>query len=163
LIRYFAGAVPSDVVGMIYIDPTDLTLSPTEEIAIFESIGAGAAARDAFYGLMERAMANASAPLRAEGAVVVSLLKRDLPARKLPELPNVSSTVILAGKTPFLPQGELPFDAKKYVEAMHQDRAVRLRGWVHGQGEFIVAPNAGHFVHAEAPEVVIEAIRRLVH
>jgi pimeloyl-ACP methyl ester carboxylesterase len=74
----------------------------------------------------------------------------------------VSSTVILAGKTPFLPQGELPFDAKKYVEAMHQDRAVRLRGWVRGQGEFIVAPNAGHFVHAEAPDLVIEAIQRLV-
>jgi len=162
LIRYFAGAVPSDVVGMLYIDPTDVTLSPSDEVAIFESIGAGAAARDAFYGLMERAMANATAPLRAEGAVVVSILKQDLPARKLPEQPNVSATVMLAGRAPFLPQGALPFDTKKYVAAMQQDRAARLRTWVRGQGEFIVAPNAGHFVHAEAPELVIEAIRRLV-
>jgi pimeloyl-ACP methyl ester carboxylesterase len=68
LIRYFGGGSPRDVAGMVYLDPTDITQEPRDEVAIFESIGAGAAARDAFYELMERAMANAPAPLRAQAA-----------------------------------------------------------------------------------------------
>ena len=54
---------------MVYIDPTDLTQSRADEIAVFESIGLNAAARDTFYTLMERAMTNAPPALRSEGAV----------------------------------------------------------------------------------------------
>ena len=42
LIRYFAGAAPNDVVALAYLDPTDITQSPADEKAIFESIGAPA-------------------------------------------------------------------------------------------------------------------------
>jgi pimeloyl-ACP methyl ester carboxylesterase len=162
LIRYFGGGSPRDVAGMVYLDPTDITQEPRDEVAIFESIGAGAAARDAFYELMERAMANAPAPLRAEGAVTMGIMRSDVAGRKLPTAPDVPTTVILAGRPPVLPPSGLPFDTKRYADATQQARLRRLREWVRREGEFVVATNAGHMVHADEPELVIGAIRRLV-
>jgi pimeloyl-ACP methyl ester carboxylesterase len=45
LVRYFAGQHPRDLVGVLYIDPTDTTLTRADLIALFESIGAGASER----------------------------------------------------------------------------------------------------------------------
>lgn len=162
LIRYFAGSFPGAVAGIVYIDPTDITQEPADEIAIFESIGAGPASRDAFYDLMERAMAGAPAPLRAEGAVTLSIFKQAVAERLLPAAPAVPTTVILAGKPASLPPRGLPFDTARYADAVQQFRLMHLRGWVRQGGEFLVASNAGHLVHAEAPAPVVGAIRRLM-
>jgi pimeloyl-ACP methyl ester carboxylesterase len=161
LIRYFGGASPADIAGMVYIDPADITQEPADEITIFESIGAGRAARDAFYDVMERAMADAPAPLRAEGAVTMNIFRQDVASRQLPSAPDVPTTVILAGKPASFPPNGLPFDTTRYADAVQRHRRQRLRGWVRGGGEFLVAMNAGHLVHADDPELVIEAIRRL--
>jgi pimeloyl-ACP methyl ester carboxylesterase len=66
------------------------------------------------------------------------------------------------GTPPVFPPSGLPFDTKRYAEAVQQRRLQHLRGWVLGRGEFVVAANAGHLVHAEDPALVVEAIRRVV-
>jgi len=162
LIRYFGGAHPSDVVGMVYIDPTDLTESRAEELAVFQSIGSNAAARDSFYNMMERAMLNSPPALRSEGATTMAILKRDVAERNLPSAPPVPTTVIVAGKPSVLPPTGLPFDAKRFAEASYADRLRSLRRWVREPGQFIVATNSGHMIHLSEPGLVIDAIRRLV-
>ena len=162
LIRYFGGTYAAATVGMLYIDPTDIKQTPADEVAIFESIGAGAAARDAFYDLMERAMAGAPAPIRAEGAVTLGMFEQDLAARRLPPAPRVPTTVILAGKAAVLPSRGLAFDTRRYADAVQQSRLRRLRAWVREPGEFLVAENSGHLVHVSEPALVVGAIRRLI-
>jgi pimeloyl-ACP methyl ester carboxylesterase len=162
LIRYFAGAAPKDVSGLLYLDPTDITQSPDDEKALFASIGADVSALEEFYAFMERSVASAPAPLQAEAAVLTTLLRRDVASRNLPTVPEVPATVSIAGQPPSLPPAGLPFDAKKYGEALYQLRLQRLRAWVRTPGEFKIAEQSGHFVHRQQPELVIEALRRLL-
>src|SRR5687767_720815 len=75
LIRFFAGRYPDQIAGLLYIDPTDITQTPADEIAVFEAIGAGAAARDAFYRIMDQALTGAPAAIRAEAAVITELMQ----------------------------------------------------------------------------------------
>ena len=162
LIRYFAGANPNSVVGMVYIDPTDLSQEPAEEIALFESIGGSATDREAFFKMMEQAMSKAPPAMRAEGDVTLALFRQDVAGRKLPAVPDVPTTVILAGRVAVMPQAGIAFDTKRYAEISQQRRVERLRAWARRGGEFIVAANARHNVHADDPDLVITAIRRLL-
>jgi len=162
LIRYFGGTSPAEIAGMVYIDPTDLTQSRADEIAVFESIGSNAAARDTFYTLMERAMTNAPPALRSEGAVTMAIFKQDLAERSLPTAPPVPTTVLVAGKPPVLPASGLPFDSQRFAAASYAARLRSLRTWVREPGQFIVAANSGHMIHVTEPQLVVDAIRRFV-
>jgi pimeloyl-ACP methyl ester carboxylesterase len=162
LVRFFAAANSDEVVGVLYIDPTDITLSPAEEIAIFESIGADRSARDAFYQIQEQAMASASGPLRTEAAVILDLMRRDPEDRGLLPAANVPTSVIVAGKAAVFPPNVLPFDTAAYATATLENRVQRLRGWVIDPGQYILASDSGHIVHAEDPNLVIEAIQHLI-
>jgi pimeloyl-ACP methyl ester carboxylesterase len=161
LIRYFAGTHPADVAGMVYIDPTDFTQSRADELAVFESIGSNAAARDSFYSIMERAMTNAPPALRSEGAVTMSIFKQDIAERRLPPVPAVPATILVAGRPVVLPQAGVPFDTKRFADASYQARLRSLRGWGKEPGRFIVATNSGHMIHVTEPQLVIDAIRAL--
>jgi pimeloyl-ACP methyl ester carboxylesterase len=162
LMRYFAGTRPADVRAIVYLDPTDITQSPADERALFESIGAGAAAFDEFYAFMERSAAGAPAAVRAEALSTLGIFRQEVADRGLPPVAPVPATVILAGKPPAVPQAGTPFDAAKYAHALYQLRLRRLRDWVRPPGEFTIAENAGHFVHVQQPDLVIEAIRRFI-
>jgi pimeloyl-ACP methyl ester carboxylesterase len=161
LIRYFAGTHPADVAAMVYIDPTDITQSRAAEIAVFESIGSNAAARDSFYTIMERAMTNAPPALKAEGAVTMSIFRQDLAERKLPPVPSVPASVLVAGRPVVLPQPGVPFDTKRFADASYQARLRALRGWAREPGTFIIAAKSGHMIHVTEPQLVIDAIRAL--
>jgi len=101
-------------------------------------------------------------PLRAEGAGTLGFFRQTVAARKIPPAPDVPTTVILAGRPSVFPPSGLPFDTKLYADAVPQQRRQQLRGWVRGRGEFLVTANAGHLVHADHPETVIEAIRHVL-
>lgn len=162
LIRYFAGANSSAVVAMVYIDPTDLTQEPAEEIALLESIGGSAADRESFFSMMEQAMAKAPPAMRAEGDVTLAIFRQDVAGRNLPAVPDVPTSVIIAGRVGAIPQAGVKFDTKRYSEITQQRRVERLRNWPRRGGEFLIADKAGHNVHADAPQLVIDAIRRLL-
>jgi pimeloyl-ACP methyl ester carboxylesterase len=162
LARYFAGSHPEEIAAVLYVDPTDITLTDADLIAVFESFGAGAAEYEAFQSMMEQAMSRASAPLRAESAVIMGLLKRDPQSQPLPEPPDVPTSVIVAGRVNIPPQNLVPFDATAYANAMHESQVRRLRTWVKNGGTFQVAANAGHIVHVDDPPLIIDAIRNLI-
>jgi pimeloyl-ACP methyl ester carboxylesterase len=162
LVRYFAGERARDVVGVLYVDPTDVTLTRADMVALFESIGAGAGEYDAFSRIMKQSLSGLPAPLIAEGNVITELLDRDLERRGLRPPPRVPTSVIVAGKVGVPPQGRLPFNTVAYAKAMHESQVRRLRAWVVEGGTFEVATNSGHSVHVDDPERVINAIRLLV-
>jgi pimeloyl-ACP methyl ester carboxylesterase len=162
LVRNFAGHYPEQIAGVLYIDPTDITLTRADLVALFESIGAGAAEYDAFNRTMERALSAAPAPIRAEAAVVMDLLDRDIGDRGMPTPPRVPTSVIVAGRVAAPPSNLVPFDAQAYAKAMHESQVRRLRSWAIDGGTFEVATNSGHVIQADDPERVIAAIRHLV-
>jgi hypothetical protein len=41
IVRYFVGNHSTGVVGVLYLDPTDITLTTADLISMFDSIGAG--------------------------------------------------------------------------------------------------------------------------
>jgi pimeloyl-ACP methyl ester carboxylesterase len=162
LVRYFAAGQTDEVVGVLYIDPMDITLTKADMLALFRSIGAGAEDYEAFNQTMQTGLANLPAPMRAEGLVVSALLDTDLEARGLGAAPDVPTSVIVAGQVTVLPRGSVTFDPELYARAMQQTREQRLRAWTRAGGTFQVAERSGHFVHSEVPELVISAVRELV-
>ena len=73
-----------------------------------------------------------------------------------------ATRAVQASRIAPLPKGMVPFDGDAYVKALQNVRADRLRQWVQGTGRYLVVEGAGHFVHRDAPDLVIEEIRRLI-
>ena len=162
LARYYAGTYPSEIAGILYIDPTDITLTEADQIAIFQSFGAGASDYEGFTRLMQRAMERVPASLRAESEVILGILRSDPAKRGLQTAPHVPTSVILAGRVAAPPQNLVPFNAGLYAAAMHESQVRRLRGWVRSGGNFQIAQNAGHIVHADDPQIIINEVRHLL-
>lgn len=162
LVRYYAGRHPGDVVGVLYIDPTDVTLTRADMIALFESIGAKQSDYDEFNRVMQRAVAAMPPALVAEAAVITGLLDSDIESRGLAPPPPVPTSVLIAGRVGAPPQAGMPFDTRAYAEAMHRRQVESLKSWVTEGGTFEVVSEAGHSIHFDSPSVVIAAIRRLV-
>jgi pimeloyl-ACP methyl ester carboxylesterase len=160
LVRSHAGAHPDDIAAILYIDPTDVTLRRADLIALFEELGAGAAEYDAFSAAMLQMLVGAPPAMRAESEVILDLLIA--PADSSAVAPAVPTSVIVAGRVVAPPQRLLPFDAQAYADAMQRNRRARLQTWVRNGGRFEVATDAGHFVHADAPQLVINEVRRLL-
>jgi len=162
LVRYLSGQRPGEIAGVLYIDPTDITLTRRDMVALFESFGAGAADYDAFDQVMKKSISGLPAPLRSEAGVILDLVATDIERRGLLPPPDVPTSVIVAGRVGIPPQGALPFDTSAYARAMHESQIRRLRTWVREGGTFEVATNSGHSVHVDDPERVVAAIRNLV-
>jgi pimeloyl-ACP methyl ester carboxylesterase len=162
LVRYFAAAHPDRVAGVLYLDPTDITLTRADMVALFESFGAGAQEYDAFAATMKQALAGAPVALRAEADVILSLLERAPRQRSIPAAPDLPSSVIVAGRIAAPPRGMFAFDTDAYARALHASQVRRLRAWVRGGGTFRVATDAGHLVHADEPALVVSTIQALI-
>lgn len=109
LIRYFAERYPGDVVGPVYIDPTDIRETPDDHIHILESIGAPPSALEAFEAeIDEEALARVPAPIRAESEAMRGLLDRDVEGRAIPTPPSIPTAVILAGGWCSIPSNANP-------------------------------------------------------
>lgn len=165
LARYFAGRHPEDVAGVLYLDPTVVTMTPADEVAVFESIGADADDRAAFYRLQEEWLVSAPAPLRSEAAVLLEILRDGADPGSVPPQPPVPTTIIVPGRPGEIPsEVSLPFDGEELARAILESRTEALRGWMpEGKGgQFLVAGNSGHAIHRDEPTLVIDAIRHLV-
>ena len=163
LSRYFVGEYPQSVRAVLYLDPTDVTMTEQMWIGMFESFGATAKDLDTFFTAMNASTATQPPAVRAEVAVLMDLLRtRPLEERQLKPAPSIPASVFLASRIAPLPKGMVPFDGDAYVKALQNVRADRLRQWVQGSGRYLVVEGAGHFVHRDAPDLVIEEIRRLI-
>ncbi len=62
LARYFAGYYPSDIVGLVFVDPSPMvTESLADNLTPFEAIGAGRAGFDAYWSSFTSLLADAPA------------------------------------------------------------------------------------------------------
>jgi pimeloyl-ACP methyl ester carboxylesterase len=167
LIRYFAARHPGDVVGLVYVDPTDLVESPDDHPRVLEQIGAPASALEAFeVEVAPETMARIPAPIRAERSAIRGLLDRDLASRAIPTPPPVPTAMLIAGGEEGDPPPELEklVDMRAFDAAWQTLRIRRMRDWLPERpaGRFVVAEGAGHFVHHHEPSLVVDAIRRIV-
>ncbi len=163
LSRYFAGEYPHMVKAILYIDPTDVTMTEPMWQQMFASFGATAKDLEAFFEAQDTSTRSAPAAVRAQVVVMMDLLRsRTLEERHLKPLPVVPSSVLLASRVAPLPKGMVTFDGDAFVTALQAARLSGLRPWAQGGGRYLVVDGAGHFVHRDAPDVVIKEIQRLI-
>lgn len=163
----YAARYPGEVVGNVYVDPTNIHTSSATHDDLLRSLGATdeqlAALRDesaVFYAEMGKTMPPA---MWSELEFVVSLDERD-PASWVPAQPPVPTVVLLAGRRdsggPPPPDliAALGEDAVDNLVRAHNKQAfeARVQG-VPGSSVRVVA-DAGHHIHAEDPGVVARAI-----
>ena len=164
LARYYAGYFPSDVAGLVYLDPGPIvTSTPDEEIAAFVEIGAGRAGYDAFWGVYRDFVRRAAPAVRAEFDVYQSLMQRPLTERNLRPAPEVPIVMVVAAK-PVILQLPLPFDQAAHGEADVRNRIRLLQRWVLGSphGTFIVATNTTHAIPRDDPDLIVTSIERVL-
>jgi pimeloyl-ACP methyl ester carboxylesterase len=164
LARYFAGYHPSDVAGLVYVDPGPIiTQPPAENLAPFNAIGAGRAGYDAFWSSYARVFERASPAVRAEFDVFRNLMERDLADRNLRAVPDVPVVVLLAAK-PYPPLPGLPYDAQAHFQADLRHRIRMLEDWAlaSSRGMLVVSNRTTHAVPREAPDLIVWAVQQVL-
>jgi pimeloyl-ACP methyl ester carboxylesterase len=163
LARYFAGEYPQMVSAILYIDPTDVTMVEPQWQQMFKSFGASPKDLDAFLTAMEGTLKNAPPAVGAEASMILDLMRtKSVENLHLKPMPKIPASVLLASRVPPIPKGMVPFDSDAYGKALHSTRAERLRSWAHDGGRYTVVEGTGHFVHRDAPDVVITEIQSLI-
>jgi len=171
LIRDFAGHYPEEVAGLVYVDPSDFTRGRTEALATFREIGVANpdSALKNFRQELRSRWSEAPPSLAAEGAVSDSLRKVKPEKRGLLPAPEVPVAVLLTGErnlnVTLPPPGmEFGFNWEDYLEARTRQRIEKMDDWAleSPDGLFVVSKRAGHYVHHDAPDLVIEAIHHVL-
>ena len=163
LARYFAGEYPQMVKAILYIDPTDVMMTEPMWEQMFASFGATAKDLEAFFEAQDASTRSAPAAVRAQVVVMMDLLRtRTLEERSL-ETGAQCSVVGAACKSRRTPaQGNGDVRRRR----IRQGLAERARQWSSSMGarngRYLVVDGAGHFVHRDAPDVVIKEIERLI-
>ena len=164
LARYFAGYYPSDVVGLVFVDPSPMvTESLADNLTPFQTIGAGRAGFEAYWSSFAALMARASPAVRAEMQVFRGLLETDLSKRGLRQVPAVPVAVIVAAKYLAVPL-MVPFDLERHFQADLRYRLKVLNEWVLASphGTLVMANNTTHTIPREDPGLVVSAVQRVL-
>lgn len=163
LARYFAGEYPHMVSAILYIDPTDVTMVEPQWQLMFASFGAAPKDLDAFVTAMAATLKSAPPAAGAEASIILDLMRtKSVDDLHLKPMPRIPASVLLASRIPPIPKGMIPFDSEAYGKALHNTRADRLRSWAHDGGRYAIVEGTGHFVHRDAPDVVITEIQTLI-
>ena len=162
-IRMFAALYPSDVAGLVYVDPTDIR-SEQDELALFRTLGysAGEVAkrRDAM-----RQEVLPDGPYGAEMKVA-----RDLASsyfadfRILPPAPDVPVSVLMAAKFEPAMWAGRPCQPRTCHDAWVRFRAAALKPLIHGESDdaLTLTTGSGHGIPLEDPQLVAWAVRQVL-
>jgi pimeloyl-ACP methyl ester carboxylesterase len=155
LILHHAARYPHDVVGLVYVDPSnphrDLEL-PTDPAGRASALAALDSAR-ALSRLMP-------AGRGAESRVLMGYWSTLPQERAIP--PNLAvPTAVVLGTYVGAP---VPLSERPAREAFHRQRVEGIRRWFGDvrQLHWIVAPHAGHFVQEDDPALVAAAVRQVL-
>jgi pimeloyl-ACP methyl ester carboxylesterase len=164
LARYFAGYHPTEIVGIVYVDPGPIvTQSIDDEIAPYHAIGAGRGGYDTFWSAYEAFVGNTASPAaKPEFYVYRNLMRIDPAARDLKPAPDVPTVMIIAAKQVVLPL-PLPYDAAAHFQADLRHRITRLQEWAlaSSHATIVVSNQTTHAVLREDPELVVWATKRV--
>jgi pimeloyl-ACP methyl ester carboxylesterase len=164
LARYFAGYYPSDVVGLVFVDPSPMvTESLVDNLMPFEAIGAGRTGFESYWSSFTALLARASPAIRAENQVLRELLERDLADRDLRRIPAVPMVVVVAAKYLAVPL-TVPFDLQRHFQADLRFRLRVFNEWVLASphGTLVMANNTTHAVPREDPGLIVSAVQRVL-
>jgi pimeloyl-ACP methyl ester carboxylesterase len=164
LVRYFAGYYPTDVAGLVFVDPGPLvTQSFADNLTPFETVGAGRAGFEAYWSSFTALLTDASPAVRAENQVLRGLLEMNLADRDLHQIPAVPMVVIVAAKYLAVPL-KVPFDLQVHFQADLRYRLRVLNEWVLASphGTLVMANNTTHTVPREDPGLVVSAVQRVL-
>jgi pimeloyl-ACP methyl ester carboxylesterase len=166
LARYFAGYHPSEVAGLVFVDPGPIvTQSLAENLAPFDAVGAGRAGFDAFWSGFAAFFGQAPPAVRAEFDVFRGLMERDAADRDLRPVPDVPVVVIVAAKyLPPPPSMRLPYDPRAHFEADLRHRIRMLQEWALAspRGTLVMSNHTTHAVPREDPDLIVWAVRRVL-
>jgi pimeloyl-ACP methyl ester carboxylesterase len=164
LVRYFAGYYPSDVVGLVFVDPGPMvTESLADNLTPFEAIGAGRAGFEAYWSSFSALLADAPQAVRAEHQVLRGLLEMNVADRDLRQIPAVPMVVIVAAKYLAVPL-KVPFDLQGHFQADLRYRLRVFNEWVLASphGTLVMTNNTTHTVPREDPGLIVSAVERVL-
>lgn len=165
LIRVFAGHHPDEVAGLVYVDPTDFSQSPAQQLAL-EGLGPSEddPTMQAYIETERSREAQLPPAVQAEMDVLMAFLEEEVEARGLGPEPAVPLAVLLGAKFEPPPGFELHFDLRPSFKAHLQQRILNMSAWAVAvpEGLLVLATHAGHYVHRDDPALLVEAIRRVV-
>ncbi len=161
LIRYYSGEYPEDIVGMVYLDPSDMTATPAENIGASseEELRERRAELDAVVAASERPPGR-----EASGRVASEFFRSAVADRGLPDDLDVPTIVVLATLAPNISADAPSYIDERYYEMMFARRVRQFGEWVLGRPNttLIVTTDAGHAVFRDDPDLATEAVRRVL-
>jgi pimeloyl-ACP methyl ester carboxylesterase len=137
-VRVFADMYPKEVAGMVLIDPSQEAFDDWAKTH-----------QEAQRPARDEEIAKAPAGVRDENAEL-SVSYAQARAAKVPA--GIPVILLTAMK-----DDTMPATVRRVWSQMHEDWITKVPG-----GKHIVVENSGHFIQAEQPQVVIDAIREVV-
>jgi parallel beta-helix repeat protein len=162
-VRAFEGRYPSDVAGMVLVDPT----GPSSVFqASFDEVGAGPNGSAEFWRLVNGMLAGAPPAARARQQVIDEYMRSGTDP-DVPEAPSVPFVVLSAGRfdSTDLPGAEtLSFDVSDYFRVLRRHGRTAHADLANGStaGNLVLADASPHCIHCVEPELVARAIERVL-
>jgi len=146
IVQVFAHRYPSEVAGLVLVDP--------EDVRLLDKLHAQMTPQDweARKKALDQAIPNLSPAQQAELRTVQQGRDEVTPARPLPHVPVIVLTGIQ--KNPAFPGNPLEQDLKL---ELHNQLVAATPGARH-----VLVPNSRHYIQNDAPQVVIQAVRDVV-
>jgi pimeloyl-ACP methyl ester carboxylesterase len=136
--RVFADMYPTEVVGLVLIDPSQETFDEWTRTN-----------KDARRPGRNEVMAKASQGVRDENAEVGTSYGQARAAKLPAGIPVILFTA--------MKDDSMPASVRKVWGEKHQEWISKVPG-----GKHVVVENSGHFIQAEQPQIVIDAIREVI-
>ncbi|GAB2760586.1 alpha/beta fold hydrolase [Salinimicrobium soli] len=165
LINSFAVKYPDQVVGMVFVDETDIINYKATQIKALQRLGVGEDKYDVIEKTLMKYYENSPPGIKAEHEVITQLTEDDIDLERFSPGINVPTAYILAAKMQELPPDfpEVEIDIEKWLEHSVDIRLNNFMAKIKNNTEatLVVASHAAHYVHEDDPNLVIEAIKRV--
>jgi pimeloyl-ACP methyl ester carboxylesterase len=159
LIRMFAGIYPTEIAGLVYVDPTDLR-TEAEDIEYFRAQGYTPEQRVKRKADLRASFAGTGefAAIRVTGEGFFKEF------RTLPPVPDVPVTVLMSARYDPATWKTSPCEPLECQKVWVRFRTEWLGAMARevSNGTLIVSTGSGHVMHGEDPPLVLSAIRRVV-
>jgi len=165
IIHTFGAMFPREVVGLVYIDPSDFTQTEADMQAIYAKAGM-TNGHDAIASMTKPALAAAPAGLRAEYQEIERVERGGfVEYREAGDPPDVPMSILLAGKRePLAPGVKFPGDADLYFQTTFDQRVEHFSRLTRrsARAHLVLTSASSHFVHVTEPDLVTSEIRAVL-
>jgi pimeloyl-ACP methyl ester carboxylesterase len=168
--RGFAGYYPTEVAGLVFIDPADFTETKEYWNDIFRKMGLpekkiNEMLQNRLYAQKSKVDSLNFGPW-SERYVLNELRKTDFAEISALPLPNVPIYFLVGGKFEVpLAQRSKDFDQETFFHIKNESNMNRWKKLIHSSdkgGALIYLTNAGHYIHWDDPRSVVSTIKTLM-